>query len=223
MKSYWQRLSAREKGLVLVAALVLLAIVANSLVINPYRERRDWVKTELEMEPQRLDKNLRYLARKDEMAAALVAVRNDLKSREAKLLTGDTPSVSASDLQDVVQALATKEGTQVITTRVLNPEVEGSFSKISIQMEIGAEIDQAANLIRAIETSEKLLIVDEINIRSLFRPVGIPQASRTPPPAASQNLRLSLTVLGFARNHAAAASQTQSMPAPSRSSGGNAS
>jgi type II secretory pathway component PulM len=133
VKKLWQRLSAREKGLVATAAAVLLLIVANSFVVNPYLEHRDWIKAQLEAQPQRLEKNLRYVARKEEMAAALESVRSELKSREPKLLTGDTPSVSASDLQDAVQALATKEGTQVITTRVLNPEPEGSFSKISIQ------------------------------------------------------------------------------------------
>ena len=223
MRKYWQRLSAREKTLVGAAGAVLFAIVANSLIVNPYRERRAWVKSQLEVEPQRLEKNLRYLARKEEMTAALESVRSELKNREPKLLTGDTPSVSASDLQDAVQALATKEGTQVITTRVLNPEPEGTFSKISIQMEIGAQIDQAANLIRAIETSEKLLVVDEINVRSLFRPVGFPQAPGVPPQPTAQNLRLSLTVSGFARNQTAAANQTDSPSRPSRKSGGKAS
>jgi ACT domain-containing protein len=211
MTNLWRRLSGREKGLVAAAVTVFLLIVVRSLVINPYLDRRDWVKTQLEVEPQRLEKNLRYLARKDEMVAALQSVRRALKEREPKLLTGDTLSVSASDLQDAVQALATKEGTQVITTRVLNPEPEGSFSKITIQMEIGAQIDQAANLIRSIETAPKLLLVDEINVRSLFRPIGFPQGPGVTQPAA-QNLRLSLTVSGFARNQAGNSKQSATAP-----------
>ncbi len=215
MNIWWQRFSTRERGLVIAAAVVLLLIVAQSLVVSPYLERRDWVKTQLEVEPQRLEKNLRYLARKEEMAAALDSAKGELREREGKLLTGDTPSVSASDLQDAVQALATKEGTQVITTRVLNPEPNGSFSKISIQMEIGAHIDQAANLIRSIETSPKLLIVDEVNVRSLFRPVGLPQSPIAAQPAA-QNLRLSLTVSGFSRDRTMNSSQSGEAPQPAR-------
>ena len=99
----------------------------------------------------------------------------------------------------MIQGLATKEGTQVITTRVLNPETAGSFAKISIQMEIGGQIDQLASLIRGIENSPKLLMVDEINVRSLFRPVGFPQPQGVPQLAA-QNLRVSLTVSGLARS-----------------------
>jgi hypothetical protein len=104
---------------------------------------------------------------------------------------------------------------------VLNPEPEGSFSKISIQMEIGAQIDQAANLIRSIETAEKLLVVDEINVRSLFRPIGFPQAPGVQP--AAQNLRLSLTVSGFARNQGASSDQPASAPQPARKNTGKAS
>jgi hypothetical protein len=139
-----------------------------------------------------------------------------LKAREPKLLTGDTPSVSASDLQDVIQGLATKEGTQVITTRVLNPETAGNFAKISIQMEIGGQIDQLASLVRGIENSPKLLMVDEINVRSLFRPVGFPQPQGVPQLAA-QNLRVSLTVSGLARSQAPTA--TKSEPTPTQSKG----
>ena len=198
MKRIWERLSRRERGLVGVTLAILIILVARYFIVAPYLERREWVKSQLELQPQLLEKNLRYLGRKDEFAAGLEAARNEIKARESKLLTGDTPSVSASDLQDTVQNLAVKGGTQVITTRVLNPETVGSFAKIAIQMEIGGQIDQIANLIRAIDTSPKLLVVDEINVRSLFRPVGVPQP-RAVPQVAIQNLRVSLTVAGYAR------------------------
>ena len=218
MKRFWQRLSRRERSLAGVTLLILLLILGRSLALNPYLERRAWVKNQLEIQPQLLEKNLRYLSRKEEMAAGLEVARNQLKAREPKLLTGDTPSVSASDLQDTVQALANKEGTQVITTRVLNPEPSGSFAKISIQMEIGGQIDQVANLIRGIESSPKLLVVDEINVRSLFRPLGLPQLPGVPQ-AAAQSLRVSLTVAGFARSQSAPPTKSETMPRQTKSEG----
>ena len=197
MKQFWQRLSRRERGLVVVTLVILCVILGRYLLVDPFLERRDWVKNQLEVQPQLLEKNLRYLRQKDDLAEALEAGRNAIKAREPRLLTGDTPSVHASDLQETVQSLANK-GTQVITTRVLNPEPAGAFSKIAIQMEIGGQIEQIATLIRDIETSPKLLIVDEINVRSLFRPIGFPQP-RAVPQTTTQNLRVSLTVAGFAR------------------------
>jgi ACT domain-containing protein len=209
MSNFWRRLSKRERGLVILTALILFIFIAKYAVVAPFIERRDWVKNQLESQPQLLQKNLRYLARKESLLAALEAARAQIKAQEPKLLTGDTASVSASDLQETVQAMATREGTQVITTRVLNPEPAGSFSKIGIQMEIGGQIQQIASLIRGIETAPKLLIIDEVNVRSLFRPVGFPQPQGVPQ-APVQNLRVSLTVAGFVRASSAPAPKPES-------------
>ena len=198
MKELWRRLSARERGLVYLTGAILVFFVGKVGVATPWLERQAQTKAQLESQPQLLQKNLRYLSQKEALLAALQAARNQIKAIEPALLTGDTPSVTASDLQETVQSLATREGTQVITTRVLNPEPSGSFSKIAIQMEIGGQIQQLASLIRGIEGAQKLLVIDEINVRSLFRPVGFPQAPGGQP-AAQQNLRVSLTVIGFAR------------------------
>jgi ACT domain-containing protein len=219
MKQFWQRLSRRERGLVVLTLVIIFVALGRYVLIGPFVERWDWVRSQLEIQPQLLEKNLRFLSQRDELVAMLEATQNELKAKEPRLLTGDTPSVSASDLQDAVQGLATKEGTQVITTRVLNPETAGSFAKISLQMEIGGQIDQIASLIRGIENSPKLLMVDEINVRSLFRPAGFPQAPGAPQLPA-QNLRVSLTVSGLARS--LPATVTKPEPSPSQSKGNGA-
>jgi len=207
MSNFWQKLSKRERSLVVVSALILAAFIVKFAILSPFLQRREWVKNQLESQPQLLAKNVRYLGQKDKMLAALEAARAEIKAQEPKLLGGDTPSVSASDLQETVQALASREGTQVITTRVLNPEPTGSFSKIAIQMEIGGQIQQIANLIKGLESSPKLLVIDEINVRSLFRPIGFPQPQGVPQLPA-QNLRASLTVAGFARAPTSAPAKT---------------
>jgi type II secretory pathway component PulM len=211
MKKFWQRLSQRERALVYLTGAILLFFIGKAAIATPLLDRQARVKGQLESQPLLLQKNLRYLSQKDSLLAALEVARNQIKSVEPALLTGDTPSVTASDLQETVQSLATREGTQVITTRVLNPEPTGSFSKIAIQMEIGGQVQQLANLIRSIESAQKLLVIDEINVRSLFRPVGFPQVPGAPP-AAQQNLRVSLTVVGYARAPAAAKAENPAGP-----------
>lgn len=213
MKKFWQRLSQRERGLVYLTGVIVLFFVGKTAIATPLLERQARVKQQLESQPQLLEKNLRYLSQKDSLLAALEVARGQIKSIEPALLTGDTPSVTASDLQETVQSLATREGTQVITTRVLNPEPSGSFSKIAIQMEIGGQVQQLANLIRSIESAQKLLVIDEINVRSLFRPVGFPQVPGSQP-AAQQNLRVSLTVVGYARTQSTAAVKPENPPSP---------
>jgi Tfp pilus assembly protein PilO len=195
----WQRLSRREKGLVVATVVIVGLIVGRSLVLTPFLERREWVRNQLEIAPQRLDTSLRYVGRKADIMADLGKARGELKNLEPLLLTGDTPSVSASDLQQTVQGFASRGGTQVVSTRVLNPDPMGTFTRIPIQLEISGLIDQVAALIQGIESAPKLLVINEINVRS-FAVVGAvprrPDGTSALPP---QNLRVSLTVSGYIR------------------------
>lgn len=208
MTRIWQRLSKREKGLVVASLVVLFLVLGRYLVFVPFLEHRAQVKQQLEIQPQVLEKNLRFVNQKAEIEAALEKARAELKGLESILLSGDTPSVSASSLQEAVQALAAKEGTQVITTRVLNPEVMGAFTKIPIQLEVGGQIDQLANFVRGIGSAEKLLTISELNVRSLFSPAAV----RSPAAAAASpvpSLRASLIVSGFAPSKAASSQKSE--------------
>ena len=209
MKRIWQRLSRREKGLVGVTLLVLLVVLARYFVISPLAERREWVERQLELQPQLLEKNLRYLNRKAEIESGLEKARGELGRLEPVLFAGDTPSVSASSLQEMMQTIANTMGPQVISTRVLNPETKGVFTKIPIQIEVSGQIDQVTNLIKGLEAMDKLLVVDELNVRSLFRPV--PPTARPPQPGVPQiqpgGLRASITIAGFSRAQSAAAAK----------------
>ena len=211
MKRIWERLSKREKGLVIGSCVILFLVLARYFLIVPYLGHREWVKNQLEFQPQLLEKNLRFINQKAEIEAGLEKTRAELKGWESALISGDTPSVSASNLQEMVQTLATKEGTQIITTRVLNPEVMGSFTKIPIQLEVGAQIDQLANFIKGIGSAEKVLVINELNVRSLFTP-----AAAVRPPGVGQvpvqTLRASLIVSGFTRNQTAPPKKAEPIP-----------
>lgn len=220
MKRVWQRLSKRERGLVVLTLLIFLLVTGRYFLVAPLLEHREWVKGQLEIQPQLLEKNFRYVSQKAEIVGGLEKARGELKAIESALLSGDTPSVSASDLQQTVQGLAIKEGTQVISTRVLNPEAVGSFTRIPIQVEVSGQINQVANLIKGIESAEKLLVVNELNIRSLFVPVAARQPAAPQLPA--QNLRASLTISGLARAQPTTSGKSESATAKSKSEEGKA-
>ena len=211
MKRFWQRLSKRERGLVVLSLAIFFVVLGRYFLLSPFLERREWVASQLEIQPQLLEKNLRFLNQKAEIAAALERARSEINAGEPSLISGDTPSVSASDLQQTVQALAAKEGIQVISTRVLNPDTKGPFTKIPIQVEIGGEINQLVNLIKGIDSAEKLLIVEDLNVRSLFRP-AVPVRPQAPPVPQQQSLRASITISGFARSKPEASPKSEASP-----------
>lgn len=210
LMAIWRRLSKREKGLVVLCVAVVVALIGRSLVYEPFIARMNRTAEQLQLEPEHLARNQRYLGRKPEITANLEKARADLKALEPLLLTGDTASVSASDIQRAAQDFASRSGTQVVSTRVLNAEPLGTFTRIPIQLEVSGLIDQVAGLVQSIETAPKLLVINEVNIRS-FAVVGTvprrPDGTAAIPP---QNLRVSLTVSGYIRSQPAAAKEAAS-------------
>jgi Tfp pilus assembly protein PilO len=198
MKRFWERLSKREKVLVLASSAILLLVLGHYFLIVPYLQHREWVKNQLELQPQLLTKNLRFIDRKAEIESELEKAQAELKGLESELLSGDTSSVSASNIQEAVQVLADKEGIQIITTRVLNPELMGSFAKVPIQLELTGQIEQLANFIKAIESTKNLLIVSDLDVRSLL-PAAVLARQAAVGQTPVQTLRASLTISGFAR------------------------
>ena len=75
MKRLWQRLSKREKSLVVLSLLMLLLILGRTFLINPLIEHRQWVKSQLDIQPQLLEKSLRYITQKAQIAASLEKAR----------------------------------------------------------------------------------------------------------------------------------------------------
>ena len=211
MKSLWEQRSKREKVLVFASLAISLLVFGHYFLVVPYLQHREWVKNQLELQPQLLTKNLRFIDRKVEIESGLEKARAKLKGLESGLLSGDTPSVSASSIQEVVQVLADKEGIQIITTRVLNPEVMGSFTKIPIQLELSGRIAQLANFIKGIEDTKSLLIVNELEARSLF-PAAVTARQIAVGQTPLQTLRVSLIVSGFARIQTASRKKLE--PAP---------
>ncbi len=119
--------------------------------------------------------------------------------------------MSASNIQEAVQVFADKEGIQIITTRVLNPEVMGPFTKIPIQLELSGQIDQLANFIKPIQSTKSLLIVSELDARSLF-PAAVIARQAAVEQTPLQTLRASLIVSGCARLQTASRKKLEPTP-----------
>jgi type II secretory pathway component PulM len=218
MKLFWMKLSKREKTLVGAAVFVLLLVLGRFFVVSPYLERRAWVKDQLDVLPPLHEKNIQHLGEREAIGKAFEKAKIDLQALEKFLLSGDTPSVSASSLQEMIRTIADKEGTQIITTRVLNPEATGKYTKIPIQVELSGEIEQVVNLLKGVEAAEKLLVIDELNIRSLFRPAttrsrGAAARRRTRPQTAAGRLRARLIISGIARSQQNSGTGPQSQTA----------
>ncbi len=200
MKKFWERLSKRERRMALLACSIFFLVLGNYLVLEPYSARREWVKSQLEIQTNLLERQNRYLKRRTQIEGDLKRLKTKLETLKSSLLGGDTPPVSASALQETVRKIAAKEGVQIVSTRVLSPKPVGSFLTISVQLEVSGEVGQLVNLIKGIESNAKFLMVSEVNIRSLASRV---KRRRRPVLRSRGSLRTTLVISGFARSRMA--------------------
>jgi len=200
MKSLWGRLSKREKGMVFLALSIFFLVLGRYFVVEPYSARREWVKSQLEIHSRLLKKQKQYLNRRTQLEGDLGQLKTKLETLDSSLLPGDTPPVSASALQETVREIAAKEGVQIVSTRVLSPKPAGSFLSIPVQVEVSGEIGQVVNLIKGIESSSMLLVVSEVNVRSLVSRV---KRRRRRLPQRKKGLRTTLVISGFVRSRRA--------------------
>jgi len=70
MKRLWER-SKREKVLILASFAILLLVLGHYFLIVSYLQHREWVKNQLEIQPQLLEKNRRFIDRKVEIESGL--------------------------------------------------------------------------------------------------------------------------------------------------------
>lgn len=200
MRRFWQRLSRRERALVLMVGIVLAVAILYDRVFVPLMERRAVVRQQLVLEPERFERSIRYLTREADIETQLEEARNRVESMDRLLLAGDTPAVIAAELQKVVRAIAAKEGVQIATMRVLDAADAGTFLRIPIQIDVVGNIEQVANLIKDIDSNPKYLMVDEVNMRAARRRRSRRGARGR---METDELRASLVIYGVAKKQPA--------------------
>jgi hypothetical protein len=166
LSTSWQRLSARERRIVLGGAAVSAAALALVLVVLPFMDR--WTDREAAIGARR-----EQLARLESLFRGEEAIRRSLERQQraqaplrARLVTGATPAIAASGLQELVQEYTDRS--QVTLDRIdvvaePKPGEEG-LSEIPVQLSGQGDIYGLADLLSYLQDGEKLLMIDEVRV-----------------------------------------------------------
>ena len=158
----------RERKIILLAGAVLLVIGAI------YRFWPAIVSTvsvvdEIAFKTEQVEKYQQIAARKDLVVKENAAVKKQFRLMENRLLTGSTPSLSAVEIQNTLNGIAEAVGVKFSTMRVMKAvESEGAgYVRVPVQFSMDSDILQFKDMIYQIETSSRLLVVSELDIRQL--------------------------------------------------------
>jgi hypothetical protein len=93
-------------------------------------------------------------------------------------LDGANDAIASANLQSHVEALATSLGVSLGSTEALAAEDRGGFRRIGLRIAVSGEYESLVRLFGAIEASAPPLVLDNLHIRTILRPAGLPGSGK---------------------------------------------
>lgn len=106
------------------------------------------------------------IAQKPRIEETLAAMRELRKTESTKTIDGQTPSIAAASLQDMVKGMVMARGGSIVSERAEKPEGSGKFRIITVTIEaVLPNTKTLADTLYAIETQSPYLVVRELDTR----------------------------------------------------------
>lgn len=113
-----------------------------------------------------LEKYITLISEKPQLEKKLVSLKEARKADDSRLIEGQTLSLAAATLQDMVKDIVTGRGGTISSERVGKPEDLGKFKIISVSIDTILPDSRAlSDIFYSIETRTPYLTVKELDIR----------------------------------------------------------
>jgi hypothetical protein len=157
------------------AIFALIALVLTFAVL-PYARRWSERTAAIEAARDQRDRLEALLASEDAIRRALDARRAGRRVYAARLLTGGTPALAASELQSIISGYAEQSSVSVTRMNVVGEAapLEPGLSAIPLQLTAEGDVYGLADFLARLQHGEKLVAVEEITVT-----VGSPRRDGT--------------------------------------------
>ena len=124
------------------------------------------LKEEQDIKVKLLQKYMTLIAEKPLIEKQIISLKAERKSEDSKLIEGQTPSLAAATLQEIIKGIIVEKRGTISSERVGKPEDLGKFKVITVSID-AALPDTAAlsEILYSIETRTPYLIVNELDTR----------------------------------------------------------
>jgi hypothetical protein len=113
-----------------------------------------------------LEKYVNLISEKPQIEKKIASLKEERKADDLKLVEGQTLSLAAAALQDMVKDIVTRSGGTISSQRVGKPEDLGKFKVITVSMDTILPDPRALrDILYSIETRTPHLVVKDIDIR----------------------------------------------------------
>jgi len=155
----------KEQKYILIAGMVLLFIGA---LYRFYPDVYGFVSAadDIEFKKRSIEKYLQVVAQQKGLEKQKNQLNHELTKMEAKLLTGNTPSLAAVEVQGIINEIVQSNNIKVQTMQVLEPKESGDIGYVAIpvRFSFASNIFQLKDIICKIESPAKLLAIKELSV-----------------------------------------------------------
>lgn len=158
----------KERKIILIAGAILL-LLGGIYRFWPAMAAAVSVSDEIALKQEHVEKYRRIAARRDQVVAENAAIKRQFRQMEKRLLTGETPSLAAVEIQNILNAIAEAGNIKFSTMRVMKSVESDSadYVRVPVQFAMNADISQLKDVVYQIETAPQLLVISEMSVRQI--------------------------------------------------------
>lgn len=158
----------RSKVLIVAMPLiiVLAILVAHQYGYKRFRAGLSDIRESQELKTKTLGKYLALIAEKPVLEKRLASLKETRKANDSNLVEGQTTSLAAATLEEMVKTIVTSRGGTISSERVNKPEDLGAFKVINISIDaVMPDARALSDILYSIETRTPHLVIKELDAR----------------------------------------------------------
>jgi hypothetical protein len=146
--------------------VVLVAFAFYDYVYIPILDEGRSIEEMKEAKLTTLEKYIQNLAQKTTLENAIASLREQRRAEEAKMVEGQTPSVAAANLQNLVKTIVIGKGGTISSERTEKAEDLGRFKVVTVSIETTIPETKALNdMLLLMENNSISLFMRELDVR----------------------------------------------------------
>jgi hypothetical protein len=151
----------------MLAAALVLVLVALGLLL-PWLDSNEEFDRQILLRNRQLGGYERQIATLPQLKKALEAMASN-PAMDAYYVDAPNPSLGGVSLQRLIERLIADASGNMTSIQILPPKPEGRLTQIGLRLRLTVRAEGLQRILYGIESSQPLLFVDKLNIRSMYR------------------------------------------------------
>ena len=163
-----RKLSFREKRVLSVGGLIVMLVLVFFYLVQPFTDAQADIETQLDVKADLLRRSIQLIQQRSLYLERLDTLDRALADHSGMLLSSPNSSKATSELELTIRNLASEQGVTIARSNPLQERKLGEhYSKITLQLNLQASMDQLVNFVYALSSYPKFLRVEEFYLAGL--------------------------------------------------------